>query len=400
MRVPTFILVIILGTCGLTLVWWWWADRILRRLPGRGRWARVAVALFALSYVAGLAWFIFSRATRSHLPIPETGVALVMLWGLLGLPLIAVPLMLVRGVAGAVRWGWRRQHPLAKPPVTDGGPTVTRRQALATAAVLAPMLLTTAATAVSLVQNRRFRVRRLEVRLPQLPAALDGLTIAHVSDSHVGKFTHGPILDRIVRATNDLDAELVVFTGDLIDSSLDELPEALSFIKRLQRPERFFAIEGNHDLFGGRETFERAVRGAGVPLLLDQTASIRLRGHPVQLIGLRWLADAAAPDPAYFRSVVSRRDPEAFPILLSHHPHAFDQAVENGLPLTLAGHTHGGQLMLTPEFGAGPALFRYWSGLYEKRDARLVVSNGVGNWFPLRTNAPAEIIHLTLRRAA
>jgi predicted MPP superfamily phosphohydrolase len=89
---------------------------------------------------------------------------------------------------------------------------------------------------------------------------------------------------------------------------------------------------------------------------------------------------------------------DAFPILLAHHPHAFDPAAAAGIPLTLAGHTHGGQLMLTDTLGFGPAMFRYWSGEYRKGDNALVVSNGVGNWFPLRINAPAEIIHLTLRR--
>ncbi|MEZ0255819.1 MAG: metallophosphoesterase, partial [Chthoniobacter sp.] len=82
-------------------------------------------------------------------------------------------------------------------------------------------------------------------------------------------------------------------------------------------------------------------------------------------------------------------------ILLAHHPHAFDFAAD--IPLTLSGHTHGGQLMLTKDFGFGPAMFRYWSGLYQKADRALVVSNGVGNWFPVRVQAPAEIVHLTLR---
>jgi hypothetical protein len=81
---------------------------------------------------------------------------------------------------------------------------------------------------------------------------------------------------------------------------------------------------------------------------------------------------------------------------LAHHPHAFDAAAAAGVPLTLSGHTHGGQLMLNEQLGFGPAMFRYWSGWYRKGVSQLVVSNGVGNWFPLRVNAPAEIIHLTL----
>ena len=96
---------------------------------------------------------------------------------------------------------------------------------------------------------------------------------------------------------------------------------------------------------------------------------------------------------------VKQLQPGAFPILLAHHPHAFDVAAVHEIPLTFAGHTHGGQLMLSAKHGAGPVMFRYWSGLYQKLNASLIVSNGAGNWFPLRTHAPAEIIHLTLRRA-
>jgi uncharacterized protein len=97
--------------------------------------------------------------------------------------------------------------------------------------------------------------------------------------------------------------------------------------------------------------------------------------------------------------VLRHRDPDAFPILLAHHPHAFDPAIKAGLPLTLSGHTHGGLVMLDQHEGVGPILFRYWSGLYTRGSSQLVVSNGVGNWFPLRVQAPAEIVHLTLRCA-
>jgi len=95
--------------------------------------------------------------------------------------------------------------------------------------------------------------------------------------------------------------------------------------------------------------------------------------------------------------VAAQRQAGAFPILLAHHPHAFDRAAAAGLPLVLSGHTHGGQLMLTKNIGVGPLRFRYWSGIYEKPGSKLFVNNGVGNWFPLRINAPAEIVKLTLR---
>jgi predicted MPP superfamily phosphohydrolase len=96
------------------------------------------------------------------------------------------------------------------------------------------------------------------------------------------------------------------------------------------------------------------------------------------------------------QALIGKGSTDAFRILLAHHPHAFDPAAAAGIPLTLSGHTHGGQLMLTTNWGCG-RVYKYWSGLYEQSGAKLVVSNGVGNWFPLRINAPAEIVHLTLR---
>ena len=117
----------------------------------------------------------------------------------------------------------------------------------------------------------------------------------------------------------------------------------------------------------------------------------------LQLLGVDWYMGQEATYSAVRRTAMLR-DPSAFPILMAHHPHAFNAAAEAGLPLTLSGHTHGGQLMLNEQLGFGPALFRYWSGLYRRGQSKLIVSNGVGNWFPLRVNAPAEIVHLTLRR--
>ena len=131
-------------------------------------------------------------------------------------------------------------------------------------------------------------------------------------------------------------------------------------------------------------------------MLRGDSATTMIRGQRVQLLGLPWnhsvagMRDSAA-------ALLARRDPGAWPLLLAHHPHAWDFADE--IPLTLSGHTHGGQLMLTGRLGAGSLFYRYWSGLYSRPSGALVVSNGVGNWFPVRIQAPAEILHLTLRRA-
>jgi predicted MPP superfamily phosphohydrolase len=148
------------------------------------------------------------------------------------------------------------------------------------------------------------------------------------------------------------------------------------------------------------------VRAAGLPLLIDEAMTVTVRGERVQLLGTRWGESTGnrrrAGDAAFTRSIdqlVQLRDPHAFPIVLAHHPHTFDPAAAAGFPLVLSGHTHGGQLMLNSEVGFGPMFYRYWSGLYQKGASQLVVNNGIGNWFPLRINAPAEIIELTLHRS-
>jgi predicted MPP superfamily phosphohydrolase len=206
-------------------------------------------------------------------------------------------------------------------------------------------------------------------------------------------------------AVNDLRSELVLVTGDLINGALHELPEGIDAVRRLDARSGVYMIEGNHDLFQGREAFESRVKASGIPLLVNETEQLTVRGHPVQLLGLRWGGPRFRRRSGYddatiaasFAELIAVRDPEAFPILLAHHPHAFDPAAAAQIPLTLSGHTHGGQLMLNAETGFGPLMFRYWSGHYAQGDSHLIVSNGVGNWFPLRTRAPAEIIHLTLR---
>jgi predicted MPP superfamily phosphohydrolase len=94
-------------------------------------------------------------------------------------------------------------------------------------------------------------------------------------------------------------------------------------------------------------------------------------------------------------------DAHVFTLALAHHPHAFDALADAGADLTLAGHTHGGQLMVTPPgsaypIGGGNLLFRYIYGEYRRGDSAMYVNSGVGNWFPIRINAPAEIVQIRL----
>jgi predicted MPP superfamily phosphohydrolase len=261
-------------------------------------------------------------------------------------------------------------------------------------------------TVVAVWQLQRFRINRLTLTLPHLPAALEGLSIVHLSDLHIGKLTRGKVLDDMVAATNKLEPDLILVTGDIINMSLDDLPGALELMRGLKSRYGLFLCEGNHDLIEDEVAFEAAAKASGLSFLLNESAHVSVKGQPVQILGLRWNQGMRGRNKGAVKKVdsaldhlVAQRAPGDFTIVLAHHPDAFDAAAEAGIPLTLAGHTHGGQLMLTSQVGFGPWLYRYWSGLYEKGASRLVVSNGAGNWFPLRIHAPAEIIYLVLKAA-
>ncbi len=389
------------------LVWWWRADRVLRKIP-RAIPGRIVLGIFMAAQALGLSLVLGSRRFGWHFDWLLNGpwLTCIYLWHcLLLLPMLIlwVPYSLAKWIVAGIRALIRLRD--ARHPPADGG-AITRREFARLLGTAAPALATLGTAGVALWQLERFRIRRFSVSLPDLPQALDGLTIAHVTDFHVGQFTHGDVLDRIVAATNDLRADLVLFTGDLINFALSDLEAALGVATRLRGAHGVFLCEGNHDLFENPAEFRARTRAAGLRLLVNESATVAIRGVDVQLLGLRWGArDRLAHDPASrgddaiaesMRELLLRRERDTFPILLAHHPHAFDYAGD--IPLTLAGHTHGGQIMVTPSVGFGPMLYRYWSGLYRDGARALLVSNGTGNWFPLRTRAPAEILHITLRR--
>ena len=395
MMIQLLLAVMLLGD----FVWWFGCRRRLKRV-GIG-W-KVGIGAFTAAQAAGLLLVVFARTWESALSFLFTTpvLACIYIWHFL----FIVPMMLVSAVRLIVRtakWIARRERTQRPEPVLP----MTRRDFFGIVGSMAPAVFTLGATGIGLWQIQHFRVRKMIARIPNLPPALDGLTIAHVTDLHVGQFTHGAILDEIVEATNTLRADLVLSTGDLINFALKDLAAGLSVMTRLRAEHGVFMCEGNHDLFENGAEFRRRTRAAGVRLLVNQSAVVSIRNVPVQLLGLQWGAGRDHPhspenrgEPAIaksMRDLLLQRHADAFPILLAHHPHAFDYATD--IPLTLAGHTHGGQLMATGELGCGPMMFRYWSGLYRDAARTLLVSNGVGNWFPIRTRAPAEIVYLTLR---
>jgi predicted MPP superfamily phosphohydrolase len=412
-----FIAVVSLLAAG-DLFFWWWGDRQLRPLR-KGTTLRALLGLMLGGLFLMLMWWVlFPRTLRglgSGFWKPVS--AWIYMWHLLVLPTTLLAMLFGYSVywQGNLLTRLVGQRPtLAKAatppsPATNAldsvtGPVViypSRRQILTAAAVFAPQALLGGTLLESAAQAGKVRVRRMDLTLPQLPASLNGLTIAHVSDTHVGRFVGPKELEAVVEATARLAPDLVVFTGDLIDFNLADLPPAIAAMRQLAKVAPLAMCVGNHDLFENPTAFRTKVRMAELGLVVDESMPLTLRGQRVDVLGLGWgtpQAPRANAIDQHMMNLLGKGRPDAFRILLAHHPHAFDPAAEMGIPLTLAGHTHGGQLMLTPNWGAG-RVFKYWSGLYEKGPAKLVVSNGVGNWFPLRIGAPAEIALLTLRQA-
>ena len=371
---------------------------------GRHIVARLLAILFGAAQLAGLIWLLTQRFSHSEstAALAKFTMAMVFIWHLIILPLLLViTIALLPIILVAIVYRMARRHCVSTLTPARANGALTRRQFLGVAVAAAPPLLNLSLATIAMRQLDQFRVRRFVVPITDLPADLDGLTIAQVSDMHVGRFTSGRILREIVRLVNELRADLVVLSGDLINDTIADLGQALNLVRAMQARVGLYLIEGNHDLIDNGAEFERRVKQSGIPFLLDESAVATIGGTAVQLLGLSWTKARENRDAAIAASVrqlIEQRQPGTFPILLAHHPHAFDAAAEASIPLTLSGHTHGGQLMLNDQCGFGPALFRYWSGLYTKRASKLVVSNGVGNWFPLRVRAPAELVHIKLVR--
>jgi hypothetical protein len=407
--IAVIFIAIVVSIVACNFLWWKWARRKGQNFKHARAW-RIGTTIFAGLVSGYILLYIVCPplARKSHLlPIPV--FAWIYIWDLLVLP----PTIIVVGIA----WLWKRkkgrskrndiENPTPEPrtPKPDSSDSLSRRQWLSAAAVTMPPIIAAGIAGRAVAQFGRLRLRSIDVPIPNLPTPLDGLTIAHVSDIHIGKFTRKGMLDHVIEMTNQLRADLVIYTGDLIDLALADLPAGVDVINKLDAKLGLVMIEGNHDLIEDPDEFERRAVGANLPILLDQTRTLNIRGVPMQFLGIRW----GRPDDGPRRknnnvvihdnvsALLPQRDPNAFQVLLTHHPHGFDTAIDAGIPLTLSGHTHGGQLMLTERLGAGPVMFKYWSGLYRRGNSSLVVSNGAGNWFPLRVNAPAEIGSLTLR---
>lgn len=240
-------------------------------------------------------------------------------------------------------------------------------------------------------------MREVEVASAQWPKAFDGLRIGHVSDFHLGELLP---LDRAIDIVQQLKAQepdIVACTGDVVDLHHDEVKPLLDAMAAVDAPMGTALVLGNHDELHCPDTVQRLGLEAGLHVLRNEAVEIAHNGHHLIVGGIDW----ARTTEQCAKYVDLTTGEESTHLLLSHNPKAFTRASEHGVPLTLSGHTHGGQIALKGFPNTNLAMsHRHSAGLFAKGDSKLFVTTGIGAWFPLRVNCPAEIVMLTMRHDA
>ncbi|MCZ6445286.1 MAG: metallophosphoesterase [Planctomycetota bacterium] len=239
-------------------------------------------------------------------------------------------------------------------------------------------------------------IRETEMASPLWPLAFDGLRIGHVSDFHLGELLPIDKALEVVRCLGDQQPDLVACTGDLVDLENTQARPLLEALGRLDPPMGTFLVLGNHDeLHDGKELAQMAT-DSGLTVLRNEAIEINRQGSHLIVVGIDWARSAVR-----CAQHVDLACGEQTHLLLAHNPKAFLRATDLGIPLTLAGHTHGGQIAMWKRPNANLALtHRRGAGLFQSDGSMLYVTTGVGAWFPLRVNCPAEIAMLTIRHEA
>ena len=389
---------------------------------------RVIVRLFclALAVICGLALTDGFRMGRNHwIPRGQIFPLFIGMWFTCAFfGFLCVKLM--RGVEVSWRWSARairerrKVKESAQSRLQPGAETLVdpgRRHFFKTATAVAGAAPFLGAVYGFAAERLNYQVRRIEIPVANLPDALDGMKIAQLSDIHLSGYISRDDVRRAVYMANDLSADLSVVTGDFITGASDPLAECIEEIRKLAAPLGIYGCNGNHEIYAKAEDdAERLFSQAGMKLLRKENALISFRGAQLNLIGVDYQRERGPggikiQTLAGVEKLVRRDMPN---ILLSHNPNSFNRAAELGIELSLAGHTHGGQVQVEIlDHRLSPARFitNYIAGLYSRplglhgneqaaKSSHLYVNRGLGTvGAPVRLGVPPEITQITLRKA-
>ena len=247
------------------------------------------------------------------------------------------------------------------------------------------------------IEPHGFKVTKHTISLPRLPQDWDGLTIAHITDTHIGRLSSLEDARQIVDMTNQLHPDLIVITGDIVSRS-DSISPALSEVLRdLRAPMGKFAVLGNHEYWTDSPKIIETFEAAGIKFLTNDNHIFTRNAKALVLGGVDDLMEGK-PDVLRAFSGIDKNVPR---ILLCHNPdYAEDMPAKSNVDLMLCGHTHGGQVKIPL---IGPPLVpithkKYSEGLVDGPHCPVFVSRGLGMVeIPVRFNCPPEIPLITLR---
>ena len=233
---------------------------------------------------------------------------------------------------------------------------------------------------------------------PDLPKPFDGYRIMQVSDFHIGTFAHHPeFIEKIVETANSQNADLIVFTGDLVNKKNSEVQPFTATLAQLKAKDGVLSILGNHDYLDLSNVI-KTEEMMGWQLLLNSHVNIRRGQHTLSVIGVEQTGKPPFGARGDLTKALAHVPHNAFKILLTHDPSHWRMEVldTTDIQLTLSGHTHGGQLK-AGRFSPARLIYREWGGLYTQQGRALYVSMGVGGRVPFRLGAWPELNLLTLK---
>ncbi len=263
-----------------------------------------------------------------------------------------------------------------------------------------------------------YKIKNVKFHFDNLPAAFDGFRILQISDWHIGSFLgHYDKVEEAVEMVNSQNADIILFTGDIVNNVAVELKEFIPAVRKLKSPHGVYSILGNHD-YGeyvsweseeahaqNMQTLFSYQKEAGMKLLRNDSFTIERNGEIIGIAGVEnW---GLPPFPQYgdLNKALQKIREIPFKILMSHDPSHWDAKVlyKTDIDLTLSGHTHGMQFGINiPGIKWSPVKWRYprWAGLYEEGKQKLYVNVGIGYIaFPGRVGFLPEITVFELHRS-
>jgi uncharacterized protein len=245
------------------------------------------------------------------------------------------------------------------------------------------------------VRRRWVRRRRIEVRIVDLPPSLEGYTIAHLSDLHIGSVDRASSARRWVELSNALSPDLVAITGDLLSTGTAFHDEVVEVLSELRGKDGVYACLGNHDYYDEGSLCLRLGEG-GVRVLRNEGVAVDRGEGRLWLAGVedKWRGHVDIP-----AALEGRGDSPV--VLLAHNPDLFAEAATHSVDVTLSGHTHAGQVGIPfVEGGLARLSTEFAGGLFRRGNSTLFVHAGLGTTGPaIRLGAAPEVVQIVLRRA-